>query len=145
MSRLSAVVMGRKTWDSIPSKFRPLPGRLNVVVSRRQRDEVTEDPKVEVASSYPDALALLKRRLEVETAWIIGGASLYQEALASQDTDAIFLTEIYKDFNCDTFFPALNREEWLEDQCSSMQEEDSVTFQYKVLKRKVIGGSGSEN
>merc|ERR1719337_733581 len=89
--RLSAVVMGRKTWDSIPSKFRPLPGRLNVVVSRRQRDEVTEDPKVEVVSSYPDALALLKRRTEVETAWIIGGASLYQEALASQDTDAIFL------------------------------------------------------
>ena len=60
MSRLSAVVMGRKTWDSIPSKFRPLPGRLNVVVSRRQREEVTEDPKVEVVSSYPDALGLLK-------------------------------------------------------------------------------------
>ena len=106
---------------------------------------MTEDPKVEVVSSYPDALALLKSRLDVETAWIIGGASLYQEAMTSQDTDAIFLTEIYKDFNCDTFFPALNGEEWLEDQCSSMQEEDSVTFQYKVLKRKVIGGSGSEN
>ena len=94
---------------------------------------------MEVVSSYPDALDLLRRRLEVETAWIIGGASLYQEALSSQETDAIFLTEIYKDFNCDTFFPSLNREEWLEDHCSSMQEEDSVTFQYKVLKRKVIG------
>ena len=92
---------------------------------------------MEVVSSYPDALDLLRKRLEVETAWIIGGASLYQEALASQETDAIFLTEIYKDFNCDTFFPTLSREEWLEDQCSSMQEEASVTFQYKVLKRKV--------
>merc|ERR1719182_1388761 len=81
---LNAVVMGRKTWDSIPSKFRPLPGRLNVVVSRKHREEVTDNPKVEVVSSYPDALALLKKRLEVETAWIIGGASLYQEALASQ-------------------------------------------------------------
>jgi len=136
--RLSAVVMGRKTWDSIPSKFRPLPGRLNVVVSRKQREEVTDNPRVEVVSSYPHALALLRKRMEVETAWIIGGASLYQEALASQETDAIFLTEIYKDFNCDTFFPTLNREEWLEDQCSSMQEEDGVTFQYKVFKRKVI-------
>ena len=137
--RLSAVVMGRKTWDSIPSKFRPLPGRLNVVVSRKERGEVTEDPKVEVVSSYPNALAVLEKRLEVETAWIIGGASLYKEALASQDTDSIFLTEIYKDFHCDTFFPSLNRDVWVEGECSSMQEEAGVTFQYKVFKRKVIG------
>ena len=104
---------------------------------------MTEDPKVEVVSSYPDALAVLEKRLEVETAWIIGGASLYKEALASQDTDSIFLTEIYKDFNCDTFFPSLNRDVWVEGECSSMQEEAGVTFQYKVFKRKVIGEEGN--
>jgi len=135
--RLSAVVMGRKTWDSIPLKFRPLPGRLNVVVSRKAKEEVTTDANVDVVSSYPDALDLLRKRLDVETAWIIGGASLYQEALASPETDAIYLTEIFKDFNCDTFFPALNRELWVEKECSGVQEEGDVTFQYKVLRRKV--------
>ena len=139
--RLSAVVMGRKTWDSIPLKFRPLPGRLNVVVSRKAKEEVTMDANVEVVSSYPDALDLLRKRLDVETAWIIGGASLYQEALASPETGAIYLTEIFKDFNCDTFFPTLNREEWIEKECSGVQEEGDATFQYKVLRRKVIGES----
>ena len=133
--------MGRKTWDSIPLKFRPLPGRLNVVVSRKAKEEVTNDANVDVVSSYPDALDLLRKRLDVETAWIIGGASLYQEALASPETDAIYLTEIFKDFNCDTFFPTLNREEWIEKECSGVQEEGDVTFQYKVLRRKVIGES----
>ena len=81
--------MGRKTWDSIPLKFRPLPGRLNVVVSRKAKEEVTKDANVDVVSSYPDALDLLRKRLDVETAWIIGGASLYQEALASPETDGL--------------------------------------------------------
>jgi len=95
------VIMGRKNYDSIPEKFRPLPGRTNVVLSR-QRD-------FEAAGCLVyDSLASCLQNLELrngQKAFIIGGAQIYALALQSGLVNEIFLTHIDKVYDADTFFP----------------------------------------
>ena len=99
------VVMGRKTWDSLPPKFRPLPGRLNVVITRQRDWQVTG---ASVAHSLPEALALCGAAPD---AWIIGGAEIYTQALPLA-TSAV-VTEIEADFDGDAFAPQFGPE-WKE-------------------------------
>ena len=99
------VIMGRKTWESLPPRFRPLPGRTNVVVTR-QRDWAAEG--VRVAHSLPEAQALCG---DVGDAWIIGGADIYAQALPLASTAVV--TEIEAEFEGDAFAPQLGPE-WVE-------------------------------
>ena len=92
------VVMGRRTWDSLPDRFRPLPGRRNVVVTRNASWQVNG---AERAGSFEDALALLAGEPRV---FVIGGGELYADALAL--ADELLLTEIDTAVEGDTFFPA---------------------------------------
>ena len=91
------VIMGRRTWESLPARFRPLPGRRNVVVTR-QTD--WSDAGAEVAHSLDEALA---RLAEAPRVFVIGGGQLYAQALAQ--ADELVLTEIDADFDGDTCFP----------------------------------------
>jgi dihydrofolate reductase len=95
------VVMGRRTWDSLPDRFRPLPGRRNVVVTRNP-DWQAEG--AERAGSLDDARRLLEG---VPQVFVIGGASLYEDALPL--ADELELTEIDLDVDGDTWFPAWDR------------------------------------
>lgn len=99
------VVMGRVTWESIPEKFRPLPGRSNVVVSRQSNYPATG---ATVVGSLQAALALFPAD---QVVWLIGGAQLYAQGLplASQ----VVVTEINADFEGDAFAPLLNKD-WQE-------------------------------
>ncbi|KAI1374575.1 dihydrofolate reductase-like domain-containing protein [Hypoxylon crocopeplum] len=111
---MNAVIMGRKTWDSIPPKFRPLKGRLNIVVSRshsesqgQQQGTKPEKGPVRVAS-LEQALAYLKsgHAATVGRAFVIGGAQIYGAALELREARRVLLTRILEpDFECDTFFP----------------------------------------
>ncbi|KAF2727925.1 hypothetical protein EJ04DRAFT_516959 [Polyplosphaeria fusca] len=110
--RINAVVMGRKTWDSIPPRFRPLKDRLNVVITRDAQNaqwksvpkDAVEGPVV--ATSLTSALECLQddKDLEVEKVFVIGGASIYKDALALKQTNRVLLTKIKSDVECDTFF-----------------------------------------
>jgi dihydrofolate reductase len=91
------VIMGRKTWESLPARFRPLPGRTNVVVTR-QRDWQAEG--AQVAHSLDEALRLCGK---VSDAWIIGGAEIYAQALPLASTAVV--TEIEAEFEGDAFAP----------------------------------------
>ena len=95
------VIMGRKTWDSLPARFRPLPGRRNIVISR---NAAWRDEGAEAATSIDAALELLAG---AERAFVIGGAALYSLALPQADT--LELTEIDADLDGDTFFPPWDR------------------------------------
>ena len=95
----SPVIMGRKTWDSLPAKFRPLPGRTNVVITR-QADWQAEGAKT--AGSLQDALTLCQTSNVI---WIIGGAQIY--AQAEPLANRIEVTHIDKDFEGDAFAPKL--------------------------------------
>ncbi len=93
------VIMGRKTWDSLPPKFRPLPGRINVVVTRQPQWQAEG---ATVAHSLAQAIASCAAH---EVAWVIGGAELYR--LAEPLADEAVITEIDQDFPGDAFAPDL--------------------------------------
>lgn len=95
----NAVIMGRTTWQSIPARFRPLPNRLNIVLSRRGL-EVPDG--VEVAGSLPEAL---ERASDAEHVFAIGGAQVYQEAMRHPQCEALYITRVDGVFECDTYFP----------------------------------------
>lgn len=99
------VIMGRKTWDSLPAKFRPLPGRLNVVVTRQTDWQAIG---AVVANSLEAACAACPTE---STAWVIGGAELYAQALALAGTAVV--TEIDADFAGDALAPRFGPE-WRE-------------------------------
>ena len=106
VTRGKPVIMGRKTWESLPEAFRPLPGRHNIVLSR------TPDytpPGAAVAGSLDEALRLAG---PVEEVFIIGGEALYRKALPQ--AQRLYLTEIDQEFEGDAFFPEFKREEWVE-------------------------------
>jgi dihydrofolate reductase len=103
--RRNAVIMGRRTWESLPARFRPLPGRINAVLSRRT---LALPREVVGASSLDEAVAALNRDpAPPEQIFVIGGASVYREALARTDCTRVYLTRIDAVFPCDVFFPAL--------------------------------------
>ena len=97
------VIMGRKTWDSLPPKFRPLPGRLNIVVTRNaQWQPAPASDSVRRAASLQEACALCPPEA---TAWVMGGAELYR--LAEPLAQRAVVTEIARDFEGDAFAPTL--------------------------------------
>ena len=100
------VIMGRKTWDSLPARFRPLPGRRNVVITR---NATWRADGAEAAPSIAAALALLAG---APKAFVLGGAEVY--ALALPHADELVLTEIDADLDGDTFFPAWSRTQFVE-------------------------------
>ncbi len=97
------IVMGRRTWQSIG---RPLPGRTNLVVTRNRRFEADG---AQVAHSLGDALALVA---DVPEVFVIGGATLYREALPM--ASRLYLTEVHADIDGDTTFPQWDRSQWRE-------------------------------
>lgn len=99
------VIMGRKTWDSLPPRFRPLPGRPNIVVTR-QADWKAEGATR--AGSVPEAIALCAGHPQT---WVIGGAGIFAQALPLADTAEV--TEIEADFEGDVIAPLLGPE-WKE-------------------------------
>ena len=115
--QLNAVVMGRKTWESIPPRFRPLRDRLNVVVSRSPANAI---PGVEDANRRPGAAAVLVAggleealqalrvavgpSTQLGRVFVIGGAELYRAALGLPQTERVLLTRVRTAFDCDTFF-----------------------------------------
>lgn len=102
------VIMGRKTWDSLPERFRPLPGRANIVVTRQRGWSAAG---AITAHGLDEALAAAGAALRV---FVIGGADLYAAALPR--ADELLLTEIDADFDGDTRFPDWNRSEFTETQ-----------------------------
>jgi dihydrofolate reductase len=105
LTRGHPVVMGRKTWESLPPKFRPLPGRANIVVTRQPGWSAQGALR---AASIEDALALTPANADV---WIIGGAEIYRQALPLAHTAVV--TEIDADFEGDAHAPLLGSQ-WKE-------------------------------
>lgn len=100
------VIMGRRTWESLPPAFRPLPGRHNIVVTR-QADYQAE--RATVVHSLSQALAAAGDAGDV---YVVGGQQLYAEALPR--ADQLDLTEIEATFPADAFFPDWDRRAWAE-------------------------------
>lgn len=104
-TRGQAVVMGRRTWESLPTKFRPLPGRFNVVVTSGEGPRNSAS-----ATSLAGALELVEEQEPSSDVWIIGGARLFAEA--TRVADEVVVTEIDLVTEGDTFAPELDPADW---------------------------------
>lgn len=122
-----AVVMGRKTWESIPERFRPLPDRRNVVVTR---NPAWKAEGAERASSVDEALALLA---DEERVFVIGGAEIYAAALPH--ADELVLTEIDLDVDGDTFFPDWDDRAFPEASRDERTSTSGTRFAFVVYRR----------
>ena len=100
------VIMGRKTWESLPVAFRPLPGRRNIVISR---NPAYHAPGASLAGSLDEALQQVADAAE---AVVIGGAEMYRLALPA--ADRLYLTEVDESPGGDVFFPELSPDDWRE-------------------------------
>ena len=105
-SKKNAVVMGRKTWDSLPLKFRPLPGRVNLVLSRQEGLALPDE--VIHAKTLDESLSRLSSAA-IENVFVIGGAEVYAQAITHPSCQKIHVTHVAGDFACDAFFPAISR------------------------------------
>ena len=121
-----AVVMGRRTWESIPDRFRPLPDRRNVVVTRNP--EWSAD-RAERAGSIEDALGLLADESHV---FVIGGAEIYAGALPV--ADELLFTEIDLDVEGDAFFPQWDRDGFVEDVRKEHVSDDGTRFAFVTYR-----------
>ncbi len=122
------VVMGRKTWDSLPERFRPLPGRRNVVLSHNPDFAA---PGAEVATSLPAALARLQ---DVPRVFVIGGAQLYAQALPL--ATALLLTEVDADLSGDAHFPDWDRSAFNETERRSAVTANGVGYHFVIYRRR---------
>jgi dihydrofolate reductase len=124
------VIMGRKTWDSLPARFRPLPGRRNIVVSG---NAAWQAGGAERANSLRDALALVAQAPKI---FVIGGGQLYAQALPV--ADELLLTEIDTTFEqADTFFPAFKRENFRLVSRDERVAADGTRFAFVLYERRV--------
>jgi dihydrofolate reductase len=101
----NAVVMGRVTWDTIPERFRPLPQRLNVVITR-QVNLVFPEGALR-SSGLARALELARAQVDVERIFVLGGAEVYRQAISLPGCRRIYLTRVLRRFPCDAFFPSI--------------------------------------
>ena len=124
-TRGAPVVMGRSTWDSLPPRFRPLPGRRNIVLTRQAGWHADG---AEAVATLDDALALAG---SVPRVFVIGGAQVY--ALALPQADELLLTEVARDFDGDTFFPAWPREQFDEVQRERLHAAPPHDFDFDFV------------
>ncbi len=122
------IVMGRKTFEAIG---RPLPGRTNIIVSRKS-NYVQKDC---LAVDSLDAAIREGCRLADEI-FIIGGATLYEATLPLADT--LYITQINQDFDGDTFFPEFDTGQWREVEREDIKNDAAVNFTYSFLKFEKI-------
>ena len=123
------VIMGRKTWDSLPPRFRPLPGRRNLVVTRQPDWESDGAQRV---ASLQEAFEACEREQAAE-AWVIGGAQIYAEA--EPFARRALVTEIARDFPGDTHAPPFGAD-WHETARESHVSSNGLPYSFVTLERR---------
>lgn len=124
------VVMGRKNYDSIPEKYRPLPNRENVVLTRNTEFTAGNCP---VFYSLEECLKAYENESD-RTVFIIGGGEIYRLALESNVIDEMFITHINHRYGADTFFPEFNLKEWNIETVQEQPKDDRHEASYTVVR-----------
>ncbi|XP_048631905.1 bifunctional dihydrofolate reductase-thymidylate synthase 1-like isoform X4 [Brassica napus] len=146
----NATIMGRKSWEATPLEFRPLPDRLNVVLTRSNCHSIpTDDDNVMVCGSMESALELLAKppySFSIEKVFFIGGGELLRHYMNAPSCDAIHLTEVDISVTCDTFAPRVDTCLYHPWYSSLPVVENGIRYCFNtyVRRKDLIFGSGAE-
>ncbi|MCC4783970.1 dihydrofolate reductase [Vibrio splendidus] len=132
-NRKNALLMGRNTWDSLPTQ--PLPERLNVIISRTKK--IDTDNAISF-SSIDDAFSFFSENEHIEDIYIFGGSEIYSLALSKGIVDEIITTEIQGEFECDTWFQAIP-------ESFKLHTEREYTYNNNVVKRRYYINGSTKN
>jgi len=119
------VIMGRKSWESLPTRFRRLPNRFNCVVSRNA------DFKAEGAHLFSNVQSAIEtaRQSNAEKVFIIGGAQIYNQSLQENLADEMYLTHVDATFDdADVFFPNVEKSAWEIQEISRFEADDNNEY-----------------
>lgn len=162
----NAIVMGRKTWQSIPAKRRPLANRLNVVLSKTMKLDELKPGESKSDESKPDgskpveskpvesnaphhvfgdlleAIDFLNKQPQIESIFVIGGEQVYRAVLEQNLCDRVYLTRILREFDCDAYYPSLDTNVFslvqTDEVPAGVQEENGLQYEYLVYERKIV-------
>lgn len=129
------IISGRKNYESIPKKFRPLPDRRNIVITRQEN---YSSEGAEIVHSLEEAIALAKDDAK-EKCFIIGGGQIYKEALNKDLIDQMHITWVKGNFDADTFFPKLDlKNKWrlYREEASLSDEKNKYDMVFAMYRRK---------
>ena len=102
--RMNAVIMGRRTWDALLPRFRPLPNRLNIVITR-DPSSIAYREGAHIVRSLDEALAVASADEHIDSVFVIGGGEIYRQAFEHPACAKVVLTRVKGHFSCDTFIP----------------------------------------
>ena len=122
------IIMGRKTFESLG---RPLPNRINIVVTR---DQNWNAEGIEIASSLSKAIVAVKKI--DDDIYIIGGGNIYKQAM--EFTDVLYITEVHHEFDGDTYFPEIDSDEWEEVEREDFKKDEKHPYAYSFVTYKKI-------
>ncbi|HCQ30512.1 MAG TPA: diacylglycerol kinase [Flavobacteriales bacterium] len=127
------IVLGRKNYLSIPEKYRPLPNRKNIVLTRNP--EFKAEGCI-VLNSLESAIEYAKNQGEEEL-FIIGGGEIYKQALDKNLINRLYITHVHESFEGDTFFPHINYDEWklVSKECNLKDEKHPHDFTFCIYEK----------
>jgi dihydrofolate reductase len=144
----NAVLMGYKTWESLPARVRPLPDRLNLVLSRTRKAEpsvYSSDlpltfQSISELKEFVDELSSGKSTTHIDEVWIIGGAQIYTLALDNFLCDTIVITRFKSEFKCDTYFDVKSElhERNIRFDTKCVYEDESIVIERLEVKQRIV-------
>lgn len=123
------ILTGRKNYESIPEKFRPLPNRLNCVMSRNLQYQALQCELFSNISSWIQKYSSDEREL-----FIIGGGEIYRQALAQNVVDVMFITHVKAEPEGDTFFPEFDASQWRSEVLTSHTKDERNEYDFDIVK-----------
>jgi dihydrofolate reductase len=123
------VIMGRKNFESIPEKFRPLKNRTNIIITRNKNYEALD---CKVVHSIKESLKCMD--FGNEEVFVIGGGEIYRKFLELDLIDKMYITHIDDFFDGDTFFPDFNLDKWISKEILNNQKNDENPHDFKVIE-----------
>ncbi|MFD1551388.1 dihydrofolate reductase [Putridiphycobacter roseus] len=124
------VIMGRKNWDSIPLKYRPLSNRINAVVTH---NKAFSHADCDTFHSVEDAIAHYKKEEDKEI-FIIGGAQIYKYCLDHNLVDEMLITCIKESFDADAFFPTFDQSSWTKEMIMDYKMDEKNKYDFTVYR-----------
>ncbi len=123
------LLMGRKNFESIPERFRPLPNRLNCILTRNSSYHA---PNCEIVDSIENWISQYSN--DERKLFVIGGGQVYREVLEKNMIDVMYLTHVHAEPEGDTFFPKINETEWNVEIVSRGEQNEKNDFSYTIKK-----------